>query len=134
MPAGRRTFRIVNQSDRAVEWEILDGVMVVAERENIAPGITQTLTAKLVPGTYEITCGLLSNPRGTLTVDRVRRVGRGGGPPADHAPSSGRWRSTSSTCARRATAWSRRRASFTDAIKAGDLDRARQLYLPARLA
>ena len=57
VPAGRRTFRIVNQSDRAVEWEILDGVMVVAERENIAPGITQTLTAKLVPGKYEITCG-----------------------------------------------------------------------------
>ena len=63
VPAGRRTFRIVNQSDRAVEWEILDGVMVLAERENIAPGIAQTLTAKLVPGSYEITCGLLSNPR-----------------------------------------------------------------------
>lgn len=68
VPAGRRTFRIVNQSDRAVEWEILDGVMVVAERENIAPGITQTLTAKLSPGRYEITCGLLSNPRGILEV------------------------------------------------------------------
>ena len=38
-PAGRRTFRIVNPSDRPLEWEILDGVMVVAERENIAPGI-----------------------------------------------------------------------------------------------
>ena len=64
VPAGRATFRIVNQSDRAVEWEILDGVMVVAERENIAPGISQTLTAKLVPGTYEITCGLLEqSPR-----------------------------------------------------------------------
>lgn len=68
VPAGRRTFRIVNRSDRAVEWEILDGVMVVAERENIAPGITQTLTAKLSPGQYEITCGLLSNPRGILVV------------------------------------------------------------------
>ncbi len=68
VPAGRTTFRIVNQSDRAVEWEILDGVMVVAERENIAPGIAQTLTAKLAPGHYEITCGLLSNPRGSLEV------------------------------------------------------------------
>ncbi|MFO1155921.1 MAG: cupredoxin domain-containing protein [Rhodospirillales bacterium] len=68
VPAGRNTFRIVNKSDRAVEWEILDGVMVVEERENIAPGFTQTLTAKLAPGHYAITCGLLSNPRGTLTV------------------------------------------------------------------
>ncbi|MRG58210.1 iron uptake system protein EfeO [Phyllobacterium sp. SYP-B3895] len=66
--AGPSTFTIVNQSDRALEWEILDGVMVIEERENIAPGISQTLQAKLKPGDYEITCGLLNNPRGTLHV------------------------------------------------------------------
>jgi iron uptake system component EfeO len=32
-----RQFRIINRSDRAVEWEILDGVLVIEERENIAP-------------------------------------------------------------------------------------------------
>ena len=68
VPAGRTGFRILNRSDRALEWEILDGVMVVAERENIAPGFAQTLTARLEPGTYSITCGLLGNPRGRLTV------------------------------------------------------------------
>lgn len=68
VPAGRQTFRIHNASDRALEWEILDGVMVVAERENITPGLNATLTERLRPGTYQITCGLLSNPRGTLTV------------------------------------------------------------------
>jgi iron uptake system EfeUOB component EfeO/EfeM len=68
VPAGRRTFRVHNASDRPLEWEILDGVMVVAERENIAPGLDAVVTQRLVPGTFEITCGLLSNPRGTLTV------------------------------------------------------------------
>lgn len=68
VPAGKTTFKIVNKSERAVEWEILDGVMVIEERENIAPGFTQTLTAMLEPGDYQITCGLLSNPRGTLHV------------------------------------------------------------------
>lgn len=68
LPGGRRSFDIVNASDRPIEWEILDGVMVVAERENIAPGFQQVLTAQLQPGEYEITCGLLSNPRGKLTV------------------------------------------------------------------
>ncbi|ODA67025.1 Iron uptake system component EfeO precursor [Methyloligella halotolerans] len=68
VPGGKRSFEIVNTSDRPIEWEILDGVMVVAERENIAPGFRQTLTAQLAPGEYEITCGLLSNPRGKLTV------------------------------------------------------------------
>ena len=68
LPAGRATFEIHNASNRPIEWEILDGVMVVEERENIAPGFHSLLTARLKPGTYEITCGLLSNPRGTLVV------------------------------------------------------------------
>jgi iron uptake system component EfeO len=68
VPAGKTVFQIKNTSDRAVEWEILDGVMVVEERENIVPGFTQTLTADLAPGDYAITCGLLSNPRGRLHV------------------------------------------------------------------
>ena len=68
VPAGTVTFQIVNKSSRALEWEILKGVMVVDERENIAPGFKQKLTTTLEPGEYAITCGLLSNPRGKLTV------------------------------------------------------------------
>ncbi|MBK4216508.1 cupredoxin domain-containing protein [Paracoccus caeni] len=68
VPAGQPTFLIHNGSNRTLEWEILDGVMVVAERENIVPGLDTTLSPRLKPGTYEITCGLLTNPRGTLTV------------------------------------------------------------------
>lgn len=66
--AGKNAFRIVNRSERAVEWEILDGVLVIEERENIAPGLSQVINANLLPGDYAITCGLLSNPRGTLHV------------------------------------------------------------------
>lgn len=68
VPGGRRSFEIVNASDRPIEWEILDGVLVLAERENIAPGFRQTLVAQLAPGTYAMACGLLSNPRGVLIV------------------------------------------------------------------
>ena len=68
VPAGKRRFTVINGSERAIEWEILDGVMVLEERENIAPGMHQQLTAQLTPGEYAMTCGLLSNPRGTLTV------------------------------------------------------------------
>ena len=68
VPAGTVNFQISNASDRPVEWEILDGVMVLAERENIAPGFSSVLSERLKPGVYDITCGLLSNPRGTLTV------------------------------------------------------------------
>jgi len=68
VPAGRTVFTIINQSTRTLEWEILDGVMVVDERENIAPGFSQKMRVKLRPGQYEITCGLLTNPHGKLVV------------------------------------------------------------------
>src|ERR1700690_1564573 len=60
-PAGKTMFKIKNQSKRVVEWEILDGVMVVEERENILPGFVQSLTANLKAGQYQMTCGLLTN-------------------------------------------------------------------------
>ena len=68
VPAGRVQFQIVNQSQRALEWEILDGVMVLEERENILPGMAKTVATRLAPGQYQMTCGLLNAPRGTLTV------------------------------------------------------------------
>ncbi|MGB3598356.1 iron uptake system protein EfeO [Pseudomonas neustonica] len=71
VPAGRHRFTVINESERAIEWEILDGVMVLEERENIAPQLHQQITASLQPGEYQMTCGLLSNPHGTLTVTAV---------------------------------------------------------------
>ncbi|MBW4471475.1 MAG: cupredoxin domain-containing protein [Stenomitos rutilans HA7619-LM2] len=66
--AGRTTFVITNKSSRALEWEILEGVMVVEERENIAPGFVQKLGAELKAGEYIMTCGLRSNPKGKIVV------------------------------------------------------------------
>ena len=68
VPSGRTTFHIKNASSRALEWEILKGVMVIDERENIAPNLSDKLTVTLLPGEYEMTCGLLNNPRGKLIV------------------------------------------------------------------
>ncbi len=68
IPAGKASFVVTNRGERALEWEILKGVMVVEERENIAPGQSRRLTTQLEPGEYTITCGLLSAPRGRLIV------------------------------------------------------------------
>jgi iron uptake system component EfeO len=66
--AGKTLFLIKNASKRAIEWEILQGYMVVEERENIIPGFVQKLTATLEAGDYGMTCGLLNNPKGSLKV------------------------------------------------------------------
>jgi hypothetical protein len=68
VPAGPVTFVITNKSSRLLEWEILKGVLVVDERENIAPGFKAKLTTKLDPGSYDVTCGVIGNPKGRLTV------------------------------------------------------------------
>ena len=65
---GKTAFQIKNASHHGVEWEILKDHMVVDERENIIPGFSSVLTTKLDPSEYEMTCGLLSNPRGKLIV------------------------------------------------------------------
>lgn len=128
---GRRSFEIVNESDRPIEWEILDGVMVVAERENIAPGFRQTLTAQLAPGEYQITCGLLSNPRGVLHVtpsDEAAQLAsevtlqKFLGPLAEY-------RVYLVTQSRRAAAGAE---ALQAAIAAGDLEAARAAWLAAR--
>lgn len=132
--AGHASFRIVNRSERAVEWEILDGVLVVEERENIAPGLSQVIHADLQPGDYAMTCGLLSNPRGTLhvTASAESDAQAKAGPSllAFIGPLS-EFRVYLNT---QGSALIKAVASLQQAIEAGDLKQAQALYLPARAA
>lgn len=130
VPAGRRTFKIINNSDRTVEWEILDGVMVLEERENIAPGFSSILNARLEAGTYEITCGLLSNPRGRLVVTPSAESTDSARPPL--TAFIGPLAEYKVYLALETSALGAAAADLAQAIRDGDLDRARQLYGPAR--
>lgn len=132
VPAGRVAFQIVNASERVVEWEILDGVMVVEERENIAPGMKSLLSADLVPGTYAMTCGLLTNPHGRLVVQ----------PASDSAqPTRPALRAFIGALAeyqvyatREASALTDALSGLADAIRRDDVQTARNLFLRARQA
>lgn len=133
VPAGRTTFTIVNKSNRALEWEILDGVMVVEERENIAPGFSRTMTVKLQPGEFAITCGLLSNPRGKL------RVTPSAASDAEAARPSlvnyvGALAEYQTFLRLEAGSLEDAVGALSDAIKAGNLQQARALYTPAHQA
>ncbi len=127
VPAGSNTFRIRNASRRALEWEILRGVEVVEERENIVPGFVQPLTATLEPGDYQMTCGLLSNPRGVLQV--AASTARPGAPSAmDLVGPIAEYKLyvTSELDAMLAAT-----RDLAAAVKGGRLDEARRLYAPA---
>lgn len=130
--AGRVTFEIHNASNRPLEWEILDGVMVVEERENIAPGFSSSLTGKLKPGTYEITCGLLSNPRGTLVVtpSASSEAERAKPPVKAFIGPLSEYRVFVAT---QSSALVKETAKLSEALKADDLAAARMAYAAARL-
>jgi iron uptake system EfeUOB component EfeO/EfeM len=133
VPAGRRTFEIHNASARPVEWEILDGIMVVEERENILPGFQQTMTANLKPGAYEITCGLLSNPRGTLTVTATAESDASAKAGPDLKAFIGPLSEYKVFLALQGSSLVTAVQALSDAIKVGNLEAARAAYEPARL-
>ncbi|WJV26047.1 MULTISPECIES: iron uptake system protein EfeO [Pseudomonas] len=134
VPAGPASFRIVNRSDRAVEWEILDGVLVVEERENIAPGLSQVINARLQPGDYAITCGLLSNPRGTLHVTPTTESDAQAKARPSMVAFIGPLSEFRVYLSRQSMALIKAVSALEQAIQAGDLAQAQALYLPARAA
>ena len=126
--AGKTTFRVKNESHRALEWEILQGVSVVAERENILPGFTQPLSVTLAPGEYLMTCGLLSNPKGGLRVTGTTQSALA--TPAELVEPIARYKAY---VVAETDALVTATAAFTAAVKAGDLAAAQRLYAPARM-
>ncbi|EXU76173.1 iron uptake system protein EfeO [Erwinia mallotivora] len=126
---GKTQFIIQNNSQKALEWEILKGVMVVEERENIAPGFSQKLTATLEAGEYEMTCGLLSNPKGKLTVKGGSAAANG---KADVMQLAGPVTDYKAYVTKEVAQLVAGTKAFTDAVKAGDLEKAKALYAPTR--
>ncbi len=129
--AGKTQFIIKNNSQKALEWEILKGVMVVEERENIAPGFSQKLTANLEAGEYEMTCGLLSNPKGKLVVSGASKTATNGKP--DVLQLVGPIADYKLYVMNEVSALVAGTKAFTDAVKAGDVAKAKALYAPARV-
>ncbi len=129
--SGKTQFIIQNHSQKALEWEILKGVMVVEERENIAPGFSQKMTANLQPGEYDMTCGLLTNPKGKLIVKGDSETASTGKGTAllslGDAITAYKAYVTKETADLVAGT-----KAFTDAVKAGDIEKAKSLYAPTR--
>ena len=134
VPAGLNSFRIANASERAVEWEILDGVLVVEERENIAPGLSQVINATLAPGDYAITCGLLSNPRGTLHVTPTAASEASANARPSMVAFIGPLSEFRVYVSRQSSVLIKAVDALSQAIGAGDLEQAQALYTPARVA
>ena len=128
VPPEKVAFKIKNNSKRGVEWEILKDNMVVEERENIIPGFVSTLTTKLAPAEYEMTCGLLSNPKGKLIVKIATRGEDEPKPGLDAIIETYK-----GYVAGEVTELVAKTKLLVDAVKADDLAAAQKAYAPARV-
>ena len=130
VPSGQIVFNIKNNSGRKLEWEILKGVMVVDERENIAPGLSDKMTVTLLPGEYEMTCGLLTNPRGKLVVTDSGFKDTGN--EADLEKLAKPLADYKVYVQGEAKELVAKTKAFTDAVKAGDIEKAKSLFAATR--
>ena len=131
VPSGQTVFQIKNDSTRKLEWEILKGVMVVDERENIAPSLSDKMTVTLLPGEYEMTCGLLTNPRGKLVVtDSGFKNTTDEAALEKLAQPLGDYKKYVQGEAKELVT---KTEAFVAAVKAGDIDKAKSLFASTRV-
>jgi iron uptake system component EfeO len=131
VPAGAVTFRIANRDAGGVtEAELKQGETILGEKENLAPGLSGSFTLNLKPGTYAMVCPNAQTDSWKFTVT-------GAGSAASREPGLtaaldaavvGYRRYVVEEVAKLVPATRR----FTDAVRAGDLARAKDLYAPAR--
>jgi iron uptake system component EfeO len=132
LPPGPTTFEVSNEgADDVSEFEILDGGRILGEVENLTPGLSGTFSLTLKPGTFTTACpGGDTDTEGQLIVT---------GAPAGvtTAPKPNAAATTAVSTYRRyveqeAAQLVADTTAFVNAIKAGDLARAKQLYPTTR--
>ena len=132
--AGQVLFVVTNTGTDPAEFEVIGAdKKVIDEAENIFPGFVVNLKSRLDGGTYELVCGTLSAPRGTLTVS--------GGAAATRPPSSVEDAATIAAAVAEYRTYVLAQSdelitvigTFTKAVDDGDLAAAKAAYGPSRV-
>ncbi|GAA1364141.1 iron uptake system protein EfeO [Streptomyces beijiangensis] len=131
LPAGHVQLAVENKGSKVTEVYLLfPDDRIVAERENIGPGLKQTVTAEVKAGSYEIAC------KPGMKGDGIRQkiTVTGGGTTAKRDP-----KLDAAVAAYRKYAQEQadetipKVKAFTDAVRAGDLEAAKKAFAPSRL-
>ena len=127
-PAGPATFEVTNTGSGAVtEAEILAGSRILAEAENIAPGLDGSFSLTLRPGTYTVNCpGGNGSGKGKLVVTGSSSTTQFG---SGSAAAVATYRSYLEDQTNRLVEAT---GPFVAAVEAGDVAKAKVLYAAAR--
>ncbi len=134
-PSGRLVFKVKNTGSKVTEFYLYDGqgTKIVAEVENIGPGLTRDLVLTAPPGAYVAACKPGMSGEGIRTdftvTDSGQKVAIEGVDAADVEAAS---RSYQAYVREQTDALLAGTREFLTAYRAGNDDRARALYAPTR--
>jgi iron uptake system component EfeO len=127
--AGPTTFKVSNSGSGDVsEFEILSGDHIIGEVENVAPGLNKEFSLTLKPGTYKTACpggSDHSSARLVVTGTAATKLSAAGKAAVDQYRQY-----LEAQTAELVTATK----TFTDAVDRGNLEQAKALYAPSRVA
>ncbi|MET8149169.1 iron uptake system protein EfeO [Actinoplanes sp. NPDC049668] len=128
--AGTSVFAVTNKGQKVTEFYVYaPGDRVMAEVENVAPGLSRNLHVELPAGTYETACkpGMIGKGiRGQFTVSGSAA------PLTDDAALLAATESYSRYVRSQTAALLERTTEFVAAVKAGDVAKAKELFPIAR--
>jgi iron uptake system component EfeO len=127
--AGPTTFKVSNTGSGDVsEFEVLSGDRIIGEKENIAPGLNGEFSLTLKPGKYSTKCpGGSKHSTGKLIVkgSAATKLSADGQAAVDQYRQYLEAQTGELVTATKA---------FTDAVDAGNVEQAKALYAPSRIA
>lgn len=130
-PSGQVTFAVEGGSAKATEAELksADGRNILGERENLTDGLTGNFKLNLREGTYKMYCPGAKQDTWDFTVSEGEQVKDWKDNPKLVAAVKG----YSDYVEQQTDLLGTVTTAFTDAVRAGDMEQAKQLYGPARV-
>lgn len=130
LTAGKTTFKVTNKGSKVNEFEVIkpDG-KILAERENIGPGTSVDFVVNLPAGTFKLLCSAGQTGKGpSQNVTVTGKVAGGRDPRLTQAAADYK----TFVIARLDDTIAKTR-TFVDAVKKGDVEKAKDLYAPSRV-
>jgi len=128
--SGPAVFTVSNEKSNVNnEFEILDGALIIGERENLVAGLSGDVSVNLDPGTYDVVCGNPGDrtPTGKLTVTGKKVAA------TDNAALSKAADQYAAYAIAQVNEMVKRTAEFVAAVKAGNVAEAKRLYETSRV-
>jgi iron uptake system component EfeO len=126
-PAGPITFEVENAgTSKVTELEVMDGDTILGEVENLSEGFDGSFSLTLEQGEYTLYCPGGEDERGTLTISG--ELNTESSPQVEDAISQYRDYLEKNTAALVSAT-----EPFVAAVEAGDVEKAKALYAPARI-